>query len=258
MYDLISLIANLVAIATGMFGYFSKANKSKWLGVALAMAIIGLVVFVCGSRPSAIVVTTLEKYDSGFYSGTQDHYAQYPIAFLSPEVSIEYKTRGGSKGNSPSSYENYLISSGSELERIDSQSSIERTLSRLNDTEVFYRTKFFNSMDVSQSGLDWHQPKGWAGFNYNTNKILFAKELIIVLDFSKIPGQHPISKPSPRFKIVPVIDPKPDEIKLSGEQMMQNDFIEMKVLGNSQYRIYYAKIKNPPQGRVLVRWKVNQ
>ena len=62
-------------------------------------------------------------------------------------------------------------------------------------------------------------------------------------------------KDPPRFFIVNKIDPKPEEIKEQGDELMKNRFEVMKVLPDSDDLIWFISIKDPPRGKVLLRWK---
>jgi len=132
-----------------------------------------------------------------------------------------------------------------------------------NIYQCYTNAIFSNTMETHEQNIEWHQPAGWNGFNYNVGKIHPVKEIIFILDFREIENYEYNMLSSPRFLlVVEGIDNQPTSFKYRDEELMQNTFTEMKTIQNSNKLLWYTQIKDgltqikdPPNAWILVRWK---
>lgn len=269
MAEIIAIIANIITILSGIVSIFStRYARTISLVIFALFGLIGtgtLIYIWINDKPTVTIVTSFTSFDeNGYYKARQQQFYSYPKSDFpvfnnwSKELRIPYST-GGNKGNKPvANYSMYIIGSnhvGSELEL---ETKKEHAVPTEKNRQIFVNTNFDDAISVSEDNEVWHQPIGWAGLNYSINKIYPAHEIIIILDFRELKlkkGQKNHFKNPPRFLIVNHYNPKPDDIKEEGEDLIKNRYKEMDVLRNSEELVWFLRIKNPPQGWILLKWE---
>ncbi|MGB4967136.1 MAG: hypothetical protein WBO35_02955 [Candidatus Saccharimonadales bacterium] len=258
-----SVIANIVTILSGVLSFFNSLRRYReflvWIAVLSACfsLIIAIIIFK-ENRPVATVVTSFNYFEDGFYKGKQQHFYSFPLNYYHEPLHVLFNTRNNEGDKPAANYSVYAIYSSGEYSKLDPNVSRDFVLPKEINSQVVIDNDFKNTISVSKDNSSWDKPYGWAGFNYDTTKIYPTKEITFILDFRGImikKTNNYTKKDPPRFFIVNKIDPKPEEIKEQGDELMKNRFEVMKVLPDSDDLIWFISIKDPPRGKVLLRWK---
>lgn len=271
MAEIIAIIANIITILSGLVSIFStRRARIISLVIFAFFGLIGtgtLIYIWISDKPTVTVVTSFTSFENGYYKARQQQFYSYPFSFKSDfpafyiwpkKLKISYST-GGNEGNEPvAKYSMYIIGSDEIISSLKLETKKDYDVSTEKNRQIFFDVNFYDAISVSEDNEVWHQPIGWAGLGYYLDKIYPAHEIIIILDFRELKlkeGQKTHFRNPPRFLIVNQYNPKPDDIKEEGEDLMKNRYKEMDVLRNSEGLVWFLRIKNPPQGWVLLKWE---
>lgn len=266
MLETIAVIANVVTILAGIQGIRElrvpgEIQRKRWLVVAGVSAVCGVFLLVylisLHARPSGVIYTTLSEFDGAYYSGEQLQHYIFPTWFRNglKEVDVQ-KVRGECEDGPKAIFDAYALNSSGQSAAVKGLTAFEYKLKSSGASQHVRNVFFKHAMSVDECGQMWHQPKGWSGFNYSTRKLYPANELIFLVDFRRIgeDGREVVGTGTPRYLSVSDINNKPGHFPTSDEAVLQNEFTEMEVVPDTNNLVWYARIENPPLGRVLVRW----
>lgn len=261
--NIVTIISGIVAIISGIAAIFTGGRfvRIVFLVSVCAFALIGnsmLIYVFIYNKPVAMIVTSFSSFSEGNYKGKQQQFYSFPINFYNKFLDIKYRNSNDKGDGQVSSYLMYSVSSSDQYNKLlDPTTNIDINFQKNVESQVFVNTNFSNTIGIND-GNSWDEPSGWAGINFETNKIYPAREVILVLDFRELgKSQEDVLKNTPRFLFVDSLNPKPTEITEQGEELLKNRFKEMQELSNSKGLIWSQRIENPPQGLVLLRWKPN-
>jgi len=264
MVEIIALLANIVTIIAGVLSFFtvlrSYRNILVFIAVCFACFDFAIIIYIyLQNKPVVTILTSLTSFKEGHYEGKQQQFYSFPFNYYDKELlNIKFGFGGVKKDDKlVRSYSAYMI--GSNVKHSDLEASISKNFSAPKDinSQVLIYNNFINTLEISDGSV-WHKPLGWAGLNYDTEKVYPAHEIIFILDFREIKinnSQKQILKSPPRFLFVKRVSPKPEEIPEQGEELIKNRFKEMQVLPDSKGLVWFQRIENPPQGWVILIWE---
>lgn len=251
MLEQVSAIANIVTIA----GFILSFGRKKWkiIGV-LTIVVAGSTAIVLHSRPIVSIHTSFIKFESGYYSAIQQKIYAFPLSFWTHNIRNENKARDDDGSGPRPIFLNYTIGSMVKHSSETETTNIDFIISKISESQILSHTYLDKLIEADPDKSSPTTPPGWAAMQINTANFYPAKELMITLDFQNLANEgRAIS--APKFYFTEDLNALENQSK-DPQQLLQNAFVEMKVVQHTNNTVWFTTIKNPPKGRVLVRWPV--